>query len=69
MAQVIEKVVVTNMNVAGGRFDITYYILGTDGDPSGAEVLIDAGFSDIDTPTKVGDLLIGNFPDIDLPTT
>lgn len=69
MAQRVQKMVMTPTPGQPGKGDITWYIEGTDGDPSGVKLQENVTFEDALTGDAPGDFLVGDFPDIDLPTT
>lgn len=69
MVQKIERIVMSFPDAPATSFDIAYYIRDTVTGNLSVEQVADVVKADIDTPTKVGDILVSNFPDIDLPTT
>jgi len=67
MAQRIKRLVAVRL--PAGKFDITVYVEGTDGDPDGVQVFTEQPVTNWDTALKAGLLLVGQFPEIDLPTS
>lgn len=69
MVQKIERIVMSFPPAPATSFDISYFIRDTVTGTLSVEQIADVVKADIDTPLKVGDILVGNFPSIDLPTT
>lgn len=69
MVQRLERILIEFNDPYDGKQDLTYFVRDDTTGLLSVKVIAQALAEDIDTPTKVGDLLVGTYPDIDLPTT
>jgi len=69
MVQRIQKLVVTPNPGTPTKSDITIYIQGTDGDPGGVYEAVGVTTAEFLASPALGDTLVVDFPEIDLPTT